>query len=392
MKKFTKSIVSLAVILSFLVGGIADYIPLLDSAVITSEAATESNWMWPTSARTLTSPNSKPNARRWGGVHGGIDIAGATGTNVFASKSGKVIAAQWHNSYGNYVKIQHGDGTYSLYAHMSKIEVKRTDNVKQGEIIGKIGSTGDSTGPHLHFEIRNKNDATINNNPAWRASGINGKSFDGKSKTNWTGSNGGWSGTIKWGEINYVFTPTTLAQPTVKTEKYYGGEKFTITAPSGAYVRYSTNGGKSTGYTNTGKRSVTLDVNFRTTNSLRVQSYQGSTSSAVKTIQSSTVGQVITPVVNYNSAKGTFTISAGSGSSAKEFFYTTNGCNPVVTTAGKAGTCSTHKQICTKKYGGSPVSVSTTSQTTVKAVAIMKGSINSSVRTVQCKPAAPGRP
>lgn len=85
--------------------------------------------------------------------HSGIDIGAPQGTNVLAANSGEVIVAGWNNAYGNYVVINHGGGQTTLYAHMSKLLVKKGQSVKRGEKIGLVGSTGWSTGPHLHFEI-----------------------------------------------------------------------------------------------------------------------------------------------------------------------------------------------------------------------------------------------
>lgn len=87
--------------------------------------------------------------------HSGLDIAAGGGNAVIAVCDGVVTTAKWHNSYGNYVVIYHGDGTSSLYAHMQNksITVKVGDKVKRGQQIGKVGTTGDSTGNHLHFSV-----------------------------------------------------------------------------------------------------------------------------------------------------------------------------------------------------------------------------------------------
>jgi murein DD-endopeptidase MepM/ murein hydrolase activator NlpD len=87
--------------------------------------------------------------------HSGLDIAAGGGNAVLAVCDGVVTTAKWHNSYGNYVVIYHGDGTSSLYAHMQNksITVKVGDKVKRGQQIGKVGTTGDSTGNHLHFSV-----------------------------------------------------------------------------------------------------------------------------------------------------------------------------------------------------------------------------------------------
>lgn len=93
---------------------------------------------------------------RWGSFHSGIDITagGCYGANIYASAAGTVITASYHWSYGNYVVIDHGGGYSTLYAHCSALNVSVGQKVSQGQVIAKIGSTGQSTGPHLHFEVR----------------------------------------------------------------------------------------------------------------------------------------------------------------------------------------------------------------------------------------------
>ncbi len=86
--------------------------------------------------------------------HYGIDIAAYRGTEIYASKAGKVLVSRYHTSYGYYVLIDHGNGEQTLYAHASKLEVKAGQNVEQGQVIALVGSTGSSTGNHLHFEVR----------------------------------------------------------------------------------------------------------------------------------------------------------------------------------------------------------------------------------------------
>lgn len=86
-------------------------------------------------------------------MHKGIDLTGATGTEIYAARGGVVVAAGWHDDFGYYVRIDHGDGFQSEYFHMSRYCVSRGDVVESCDLIGKVGSTGLSTGPHLHFGI-----------------------------------------------------------------------------------------------------------------------------------------------------------------------------------------------------------------------------------------------
>lgn len=86
--------------------------------------------------------------------HRGIDIPATAWSNIYASNAGTVITAQWHWSYGNYVVIDHGGGKSTLYAHANQLNVKVGDKVKQGQVIAKVGTTGNSYGNHVHFEVR----------------------------------------------------------------------------------------------------------------------------------------------------------------------------------------------------------------------------------------------
>lgn len=88
--------------------------------------------------------------------HTGIDIAANQGTNIISATNGKVILASSSGAYGNHLKIQIED-TIIIYAHCLSLEVKEGDTINQGQTIAKVGSTGNSTGPHLHFEIRKEN-------------------------------------------------------------------------------------------------------------------------------------------------------------------------------------------------------------------------------------------
>lgn len=88
------------------------------------------------------------------GYHTGVDFIASSGTTVRAVGAGNVVSAGWSGAYGNEVVIQHADGTYSQYAHLSSLSVSSGQSVSGGQQIGLSGSTGNSTGPHLHFEIR----------------------------------------------------------------------------------------------------------------------------------------------------------------------------------------------------------------------------------------------
>jgi murein DD-endopeptidase MepM/ murein hydrolase activator NlpD len=91
---------------------------------------------------------------RWGRIHEGIDIAAASGTPIWSAAAGTVIHAGWFGGYGNLVVVDHGNGLSTAYAHASSILVGVGQSVAQGETISLVGSTGNSSGPHLHFEVR----------------------------------------------------------------------------------------------------------------------------------------------------------------------------------------------------------------------------------------------
>jgi murein DD-endopeptidase MepM/ murein hydrolase activator NlpD len=114
-----------------------------------SRPASSAGFIWPASG-TLTSGFGW----RWGRMHEGIDIAAPTGTPISAAASGTVIYAGWMGGYGNLVVIDHGNGLATAYGHQSSIAVGSGTYVSQGQTIGYVGSTGHSTGPHVHFEVR----------------------------------------------------------------------------------------------------------------------------------------------------------------------------------------------------------------------------------------------
>lgn len=104
---------------------------------------------WP-----LRGPITSYYGPRWGGQHTGIDIAGSYGASVRAAGGGEVTMAAWYGRYGRTIIVSHGDGLSTLYAHASELLVTVGQTVVAGEIIARVGSTGNSTGPHLHFEVR----------------------------------------------------------------------------------------------------------------------------------------------------------------------------------------------------------------------------------------------
>lgn len=107
------------------------------------------SWIWPTAGRITQ------NFKSW---HKGLDIANSSGGSILAADSGTVVVAGWidNTGYGNRVMVNHGNGYSTLYGHMSKISVVVGQTVKRGDVLGQMGSTGRSTGTHLHFEIRSE--------------------------------------------------------------------------------------------------------------------------------------------------------------------------------------------------------------------------------------------
>nr|WP_246465575.1 M23 family metallopeptidase [Novosphingobium jiangmenense] len=86
-------------------------------------------------------------------MHAGIDFAASWGAPVYAATDGRVSFAGWHGGHGNYVRLDHGGGIGTGYGHMSRIAVAPGMSVRRGQVIGYVGSTGLSTGPHLHYEM-----------------------------------------------------------------------------------------------------------------------------------------------------------------------------------------------------------------------------------------------
>lgn len=121
-----------------------------DKLPSTRTGETSISFLWPAAGK-LTSKFG----RRWGRMHKGIDIAGPVGTPIHAAADGTVVVAGWSSGgYGNLVEIRHADGTTTRYGHNSRLSVSAGQTVRQGQQVAEMGSTGHSTGSHLHFEIR----------------------------------------------------------------------------------------------------------------------------------------------------------------------------------------------------------------------------------------------
>lgn len=112
--------------------------------------------IWPVEGESTDSFGVRGNPFGGGGAefHAGQDIAAPRGTPVFAPAEGRVVQAGWQNGYGQLVVVDHGNGLTTRYGHLSKIEVTAGQELKRGDRLGQVGSTGRSTGPHLHYEVR----------------------------------------------------------------------------------------------------------------------------------------------------------------------------------------------------------------------------------------------
>jgi peptidoglycan hydrolase-like protein with peptidoglycan-binding domain len=105
---------------------------------------------WPLTVHVVGSPFG-PRGERW---HTGIDLPAPTGTPVYSARAGEVVWAGWRGDYGFLVTVAHGHGVRSMYAHLSRMDVRVGVWIGEGVRVGLVGATGDATGPHLHFEVR----------------------------------------------------------------------------------------------------------------------------------------------------------------------------------------------------------------------------------------------
>lgn len=132
--------------------------PVAPSSLAKVPAHYSGAYRWPLEAGIISSEYGE----RWGKMHKGLDIAAHSGEPVYAVAAGEVIyAGDGLSGYGNVVILKHDDKVTSLYAHNSTLKVKQGEQVKQGDLIALLGSTGHSTGPHVHFEFR-QNDLAVN--------------------------------------------------------------------------------------------------------------------------------------------------------------------------------------------------------------------------------------
>lgn len=128
---------------------LSDVVSTVRMSPVRGETADGRTVVFPTSGRFTSGYGA-----RWGATHEGIDIADPVGTPVLAVMDGKVISAGPANGFGQWVRVQHDDGSISVYGHVNTVDVPLGQRVTAGDQIATIGNEGESTGPHLHFEIR----------------------------------------------------------------------------------------------------------------------------------------------------------------------------------------------------------------------------------------------
>ncbi|WP_330295884.1 peptidoglycan DD-metalloendopeptidase family protein [Streptomyces sp. NBC_00503] len=142
-----------------------------DGSSSSSSASSSAEGVLPVSGASVSARYHQ--AGGWAaGYHTGIDFAVGTGTPVKAAAAGTVVSSGWQGAYGNAVVIQHDDGRYTLSAHLSSASASEGERVSAGEQIGLSGSTGNSTGPHLHFEVRSSNSYGADINPVTWLNGL----------------------------------------------------------------------------------------------------------------------------------------------------------------------------------------------------------------------------
>ncbi|WP_132284803.1 M23 family metallopeptidase [Kribbella sp. VKM Ac-2568] len=141
-------------------------------AAAAARAAAAPKIVLPTTGYHLTARFGQAGGR-WAANHTGLDFAAPIGTPVRSVMAGKVIQAEFAGAYGRQVKVRHANGTVTSYSHMSEFDVSVGDSVSAGSKVGAIGVTGNTTGPHLHFEVLPNGGPAINPEPWLEARGIN---------------------------------------------------------------------------------------------------------------------------------------------------------------------------------------------------------------------------
>lgn len=126
---------------------------------------------WPANCKVITQQYGNKSARYVSGYHTGIDIGCITGSPIFAAHDGIVEFSGWNGVYGNEVRLRYNGSLITSYHHMSRTAVYKGDQVSAGKVLGYIGSTGQSTGPHLHFEVR-ENGKAVNPNQYLGGGGV----------------------------------------------------------------------------------------------------------------------------------------------------------------------------------------------------------------------------
>ena len=124
-------------------------VPSPNSATRAKPRPPQPSWVRPVKRYRMTSGFGP----RWGTMHAGVDLAGPTGTPIMAVRAGTVTQAGWYGGYGYAVIIDHGNGVSTLYGHNSRVLVRKGQRVGTGQRVSLMGSTGHSTGPHLHLEV-----------------------------------------------------------------------------------------------------------------------------------------------------------------------------------------------------------------------------------------------
>ncbi|MFK4090315.1 M23 family metallopeptidase [Kribbella sp. NPDC020789] len=145
---------------------------LAKAAALAEARAAAPRIVLPTTGYHLTARFNQAGGR-WAHNHTGLDFATAYGTPVRAVMAGEVIQADFEGAYGRQVKVRHADGTVTSYSHMSEFDVSVGDSVSAGTQVGAVGMTGNTTGPHVHFEVLPDGENPVNPEPWLREHGIN---------------------------------------------------------------------------------------------------------------------------------------------------------------------------------------------------------------------------